>query len=297
MKIKLGIAPIAWSNDDMPELGGDTPIEQCLEEASAAGFTGIELGGKFPRNPGITNFLLNKYKLKMPGGWYGSLLRTRSAEDEWVAMQDHLNLLKLVNADVFVFADVSGSIQGDQTKRLSTRPTMEDDEFVEYCKKINDISNRLTDEGIPMSYHEHMGTIIQTENDVDRFMNNTNQNTFLLYDTGHLLFAEANYERVLKNYISKINHVHCKDIRQNILENSLKNDLSFRESFLDGVFTVPGDGCIDYEPLFEILYQNNYDKWLIIEAEQDPKKANPLEYAKIGFSYLSSKLKKVDYEL
>ena len=297
MKIKLGIAPIAWSNDDMPELGGDTPIEQCLEEASAAGFTGIELGGKFPRNPGITNFLLNKYKLKMPGGWYGSLLRTRSAEDEWVAMQDHLNLLKLVNADVFVFADVSGSIQGDQTKRLSTRPTMEDDEFVEYCKKINDISNRLSDEGIPMSYHEHMGTIIQTENDVDRFMNNTNQNTFLLYDTGHLLFAEANYERVLKNYISKINHVHCKDIRQNILENSLKNDLSFRESFLDGVFTVPGDGCIDYEPLFEILYQNNYDKWLIIEAEQDPKKANPLEYAKIGFSYLSSTLKKVDYEL
>ena len=297
MKIKLGIAPIAWSNDDMPELGGDTPIEQCLEEASAAGFTGIELGGKFPRNPGITNFLLNKYKLKMPGGWYGSLLRTRSAEDEWVAMQDHLNLLKLVNADVFVFADVSGSIQGDQTKRLSTRPTMEDDEFVEYCKKINDISNRLSDEGIPMSYHEHMGTIIQTENDVDRFMNNTNQNTFLLYDTGHLLFAEANYERVLKNYISKINHVHCKDIRQNILRNSLKNDLSFRESFLDGVFTVPGDGCIDYEPLFKILYQNNYDKWLIIEAEQDPKKANPLEYAKIGFSYLSSTLKKVDYEL
>ncbi len=296
MKIKLGIAPIAWSNDDMPELGGDTPIEQCLEEASSAGFTGIELGGKFPRNPGITNFLLYKYKLKMPGGWYGSLLRTRSAEDEWFAMQDHLNLLKLVNADVFVFADVSGSIQGDQTKRLSARPTMEDDEFAEYCKKINDISNRLSDEGIPMSYHEHMGTIIQTENDVDRFMNNTNQNTFLLYDTGHLLFAEANYERVLKNYISKINHVHCKDIRQNILENSLKNDLSFRESFLDGVFTVPGDGCIDYEPLFKILYENNYDKWLIIEAEQDPKKANPLEYAKIGYTYLHKTLKKVDYE-
>ena len=296
MKIKLGIAPIAWSNDDMPELGGDTPIEQCLEEASSAGFTGIELGGKFPRNPGITNFLLNKYKLKMPGGWYGSLLRTRSAEDEWVAMQDHLNLLKLVNADVFVFADVSGSIQGDQTKKLSTRPTMKDDEFAEYCKKINDISNRLNDEGIPMSYHEHMGTIIQTENDVDRFMNNTNQNTFLLYDTGHLLFAEANYERVLKNYISKINHVHCKDIRQNILRNSLKNDLSFRESFLDGVFTVPGDGCIDYEPLFKILHENNYDKWLIIEAEQDPKKANPLEFAKIGYNYLSNTLKKINYE-
>ena len=208
MKIKLGIAPIAWSNDDMPELGGDTPIEQCLEEAAIAGFTGIELGGKFPRNTGITNFLLNKYKLKMPDCWYGSLLRGKSANEEWAAMQDHLNLLKMVKADVFVFADVSGSIQGDQSRNLSTRPNLENEEFVEYCNKINEISNRLYDEGIPISYHEHMGTIIQKENDVDRFIDNTNDNTFLLYDTGHLLFAEANYERVLKNYVTKINHVH-----------------------------------------------------------------------------------------
>ena len=296
MKIKLGIAPIAWSNDDMPELGGDTPIEQCLEEASSAGFTGIELGGKFPRNPGITNFLLDKYNLKMPGGWYGSLLRGRSAEDEWVAMQDHLNLLKLIKADVFVFADTSGSIQGDQSRKLSTRPKMDGEEFIQYCKKINEISDRLNDEGIPMSYHEHMGTIIQTENDVDMFMENTNDNTFVLYDTGHLLFAQANYERVLKNYITKINHIHCKDIRKNILENSLKNDLSFRASFLDGVFTVPGDGCIDYEPLFKILYENSYENWLIIEAEQDPIKANPLEYAKIGYTYLIKCLKSINYE-
>ena len=296
MKIKLGIAPIAWSNDDMPELGGDTPIEQCLEEASSAGFTGIELGGKFPRNPGITNFLLDKYNLKMPGGWYGSLLRGRSAEDEWVAMQDHLNLLKLIKADVFVFADVSGSIQGDQSRKLSTRPNMDGEEFIQYCKKINEISDRLNDEGMPMSYHEHMGTIIQTENDVDMFMENTNDNTFLLYDTGHLLFAQANYERVLKNYISKINHIHCKDIRKNILEKSLKNDLSFRASFLDGVFTVPGDGCIDYEPLFKILYENSYENWLIIEAEQDPIKANPLEYAKIGYTYLTKCLENINYE-
>ena len=296
MKIKLGIAPIAWSNDDMPELGGDTPIEQCLEEASLAGFTGIELGGKFPRNPGITNFLLKKYNLKMPGGWYGSLLRGRSANDEWAAMRDHLNLLKMVKADVFVFADVSGSIQGDQTRKLSTRPNIDDDEFIEYCKKINEISNRLYDEGIPMSYHEHMGTIIQTEHDVDRFMENTNDNTFLLYDTGHLLFAQADFKRVLKNYVSKINHIHCKDIRESILKNSLKNDLSFRDSFLDGVFTVPGDGCIDYEPLFKILHENNYEKWLIIEAEQDPKKANPLEYAKIGYNYLKDTLNKTNYE-
>ena len=286
MKIKLGIAPIAWSNDDMPELGGDTPIEKCLEDARISGFSGIELGGKFPRNPGITNFLLNKFNLKMPGGWYGSLLRGRSAKEEWIALQDHLNLLKLVKADVFVFADVSGSIQGEASRPLSTRPYLENDEWKSYCEKINELSNRLIDEGMPMSYHEHMGTIIQSEEDVDKFISLTNDNTFLLYDTGHLMFAQANYEKILKNYISRINHVHCKDIRKEIFHKSINNDLSFRDSFLEGVFTVPGDGCINYDPLIKILYENQYTDWLVIEAEQDPKKADPLEYAKIGYKYL-----------
>ena len=297
MKIKLGIAPIAWSNDDMPELGGDTPIEKCLDDANASGFTGIELGGKFPRNPGIIKFLLEKFTLKMPGGWYGSLLRQRTAKEEWIALQDHLNLLKLLNADVFVFADVSGSIQGDETKALSQRPKLEKEEWNSYSSKINELSNRLMDEGMPISYHEHMGTIIQSEEDVDRFMESTNDNTFLLYDTGHLMFAEADYQRVLKNYITRINHVHCKDIRKDIFLNSLKNDLSFRDSFLKGVFTVPGDGCIDYNPLIKILYESNYREWLIIEAEQDPKNANPLEYAKIGYNYLSKVIKNNGYSV
>ena len=297
MKINLGIAPIAWSNDDMPELGGDTPIEQCLEEAKIAGFSGIELGGKFPRNSGIIKFLLNKYKLRMPGGWYGALIRERSIEEEWIAMQEHINLLKLINADVFVFADVSGSIQGDINRPLTSRPILADNEWKDYGKKISELSNRLDDIGIPISYHEHMGTIIQTERDVDRFLNETNDKTFLLYDTGHLLFAKADYYKVLKDYITRINHVHCKDIRKNILNNSLDKDLSFRESFLEGVFTVPGDGCIDYVPLLKLLYKNNYNKWLVIEAEQDPKKSNPLKFAKIGYSYLANVINEVGYNL
>jgi len=204
-----------------------------------------------------------------------------------MALQDHLNLLKLVKADVFVFADVSGSIQGDANRPLSTRPYLENDEWKSYCEKISELSNRLMDEGMPMSYHEHMGTIIQSEDDVDKFISLTNDNTFLLYDTGHLMFAQANYEKILKNYISRINHVHCKDIRKKIFHKSINNDLSFRDSFLEGVFTVPGDGCINYDPLIKILYENQYTDWLVIEAEQDPKKANPLEYAKIGYKYLS----------
>ena len=295
MLINLGIAPIAWSNDDMPELGGDTPIETCLSEAKEAGFSGIELGGKFPRNPGITKFLLEKYNLRMPGGWYGALLKERSIEEEWSSMQDHINLLKFVGSDVFVFADVSGTIQGNVSARLSSRPTIQDNEWKIYGDKISEISNRLDDIGLPMSYHEHMGTIIQTEENVDRLMNETNDKTFLLYDTGHLLFAKANYENILKKYISRINHIHCKDIRKKILDNSLKEDLSFRNSFLNGVFTVPGDGCINYRPLLKVLKENNYKKWLVIEAEQDPKKANPLKYAKIGYMYLTKILKELNF--
>ena len=214
MKLKLGIAPIAWSNDDMPELGGDTPIETCLDEASSAGFIGIELGGKFPRNPGIIKFLLTKYNLNLPGGWYGSRLREKNVEEEWMSMQDQIELLKHLNSSVFVFADISGSIQGEAETNLSNRPQLNQNEWKEYCQKISEISIRLDSVGLPMSYHEHMGTIIQTEDDVDKFLELTNEKTFLLFDTGHLFFAQADYENILKKYISRINHVHCKDVRK-----------------------------------------------------------------------------------
>ena len=297
MNINLGIAPIAWSNDDMPELGGDTPIETCLMEAKTAGFNGIELGGKFPRNPGTIKYLLNKFNIFLPGGWYRSKLRERSIDEEWHAMQDQIDLLKLVKASVFIFADQTESIQSDQNIPLSQRPKLEDREWNEFCKKISEISKRLADIGLPMSYHEHMGTIIQSEEDINRLLDNTNDETFLLYDTGHIMFAQGDYESILKKYVSRINHIHCKDIRKNVLEKSFSEDLSFRDAFLEGVFTVPGDGCIDYKPLFKILFRNNYSKWVIVEAEQNPKKANPLEYANIGYDYLTKTLTEVGYKI
>ena len=296
MKINLGIAPIAWSNDDMPDLGGDTPIETCLSEAKSAGFRGIELGGKFPRNQGTIKYLLNKFNLELPGGWYGAHLNERSVEEEWQAMQNQIELYKLTNSSVFIFADVSGSIQGEPKMPLSKRPRLKDNEWNDYCNKISEIAKRLSDIGLPMSYHEHMGTIIQSEQDIYRFLDNTDDKTSLLFDTGHIFFAKGDYKSILNKYISRVNHVHCKDIRKEILNRSLSNDLSFRDSFLEGVFTVPGDGDINYKPLFETLYDNKYSKWLIVEAEQDPKKANPLKYAKIGYKYLNRVLTEVGYQ-
>jgi len=281
----------------MPDLGGDTPIETCLFEARSVGFRGIELGGKFPRNPGTIKYLLNKFDLEMPGGWYGAYLNERSVEEEWQAMQNQIELYKLINSSVFIFADVSGSIQGEPKIPLNRRPRLKDNEWNDYCNKISEIAKRLSDIGLPMSYHEHMGTIIQSEQDVCRLLDNTNDKTSLLFDTGHILFAKGDYESILKKYVSRVNHVHCKDIRKKILDRSLSNDLSFRDSFLKGVFTVPGDGCINYKPLFKTLYDNKYSQWLIVEAEQDPKKANPLEYAKIGYKYLNRILTEVGYQI
>ena len=297
MPVKLGVAPIAWSNDDMPELGGDTTLEQCLEEASQAGYIGIESGGKFPKNSSELIPKLEKYNLKLCSGWYGANLRKNSVEDEKNLIKEQLQLFKDCQAPCIVFAEVSGSIQSDPNRRLSTRPQMASDEWKKYCYKISEMGKYLEDQGMPLAYHHHMGTIIETQKDTERLLDNTHESVKLTLDTGHMFFAKGKSVKIIEDYKTRLKHVHCKDIRKNVLEKSLKEDLSFRGAFLEGAFTVPGDGCIDYKPLFDILKKNNYSGWLVVEAEQDPKKANPLEYAIKGYKYLTETLNKSDIKI
>ena len=297
MSVKLGIAPIAWSNDDMPELGGDTPLEQCLSEASEAGFSGIESGGKFPKKSNELIPLLDKYNLKLCSGWYGANLRINSVKEEIELIQDQLKLFQDCKAPCIVFAEVSDSIAGDPKRPLSTRPKMTNDEWINYCKKISEIGKYLEDQGMPLAYHHHMGTVIETQQDTERLLENTSDQVKLILDTGHMLFAGGNSIEVANNFKERIIHVHCKDMRKKVLEKSLKEDFSFRQAFLEGAFTVPGDGFIDYEPLLTFLKKSNYNGWLVVEAEQDPAKANPLEYARIGRNYLSNVCKKIGLEI
>ena len=297
MSVKLGVAPIAWSNDDMPELGGDTSLEQCLKEASQAGFIGVERGGKFPKNSSELIPKLNKYNLKLCSGWYGANLRKNTIEEEKQLIQDQLQLFKDCNSPCIVFAEVSGSIQGDPNRRLSTRPTMDNDESKSFFQKVSEMGKYLEDQGMPLAYHHHMGTIIETQEDTEKLLDNTDDSVKLTLDTGHLLFANGDSKKIIENYSERIKHVHCKDIRKNILEKTLKEDLSFRDAFLEGAFTVPGDGCIDFKPLFEILKKKDYSGWLVVEAEQDPKKANPLEYAIKGYNYLKKTLDQTNIQI
>jgi inosose dehydratase len=174
---------------------------------------------------------------------------------------------------------------------------MDLEESKSFYKKISEIAKYLEDKGMPLAYHHHMGTVIETHEDTEKLLENTNDSVKLTLDTGHMLFAQGNSKKILEDFSSRIIHIHCKDIRKNVLENSLENDLSFRGAFLEGAFTVPGDGCIDYKPLFDILKAKDYSGWLVVEAEQDPAKANPFEYAKIGYKYLTETLKSSNIEI
>ena len=297
MSIKLGIAPIAWSNDDMPELGGETTLEQCLSEASKAGFTGIESGGKFPKNSKELIPKLEKENLQLCSGWYGATLLKNTPKEEFKLMREQMDLFKDCKSPCMVFAEVTNSVQGDPKTPLSKKPKLSEDEWKLLISRINEISKMMIDENMPLAYHHHMGTVIETEDETRRLIESTSDSVKLLIDTGHMLFAGGNSIKLTEDFMERIIHVHCKDIRKNVLEKSLKNDSTFRQAFLDGAFTVPGDGCIDYKPFLTVLKNRNYEGWLVVEAEQDPAKANPFEYAKIGYDYLSKTAKECGFNI
>ena len=286
MSVALGINPITWTNDDMPELGGDTPLDVCLAETRIAGYSGIELGGKFPRTGHALRPILERHGLALVSGWYSAQLCRRSAEEEIAAITAHLQLLAAMGCNVMVFAEGHGSTDGDPSLPLSARPTLPDAQWPAFCERLNVVARHLREHGVRLAFHHHMGTVIQTEDEIDRLMAGTSNDVALLLDTGHLAFAGGDPARVAKRHARRIVHVHCKDARRPILDEALHRDSSFLAAVLDGVFTVPGDGAIDYATVLRPLCDAGYDGWLVVEAEQDPAKAHPLTYARLGFANL-----------
>jgi inosose dehydratase len=286
MTVRIGINPITWSNDDLPELGGETPLETCLAETRQAGYAGIELGNKFPRRADALRPLLARHDLALVSGWYSGALLTRSAAEEIAAIEDHLALLAVLGCNVLIFAETTGSVAGARATALSRRPRLAEGDWKDFTAKLTAIAEHLAGRGVAMAFHHHMGTVIETDSEIDRLMAMTGNSVGLLLDTGHLVYAGGDPLAVARRHLARINHVHCKDVRRNVLERVRARDSSFLDAVLDGVFTVPGDGSIDYAPLFAVLKQANYQGWLVVEAEQDPAKAHPLTYARMGYDYL-----------
>ena len=286
MAIRLGINPITWTNDDMPELGGDIPLEVCLAESRTAGFAGIELGGKFPRQAATLRPILAKHRLDLVSGWYSAQLCRRTVAEEIAAVADHLGLLEAMGCNVMVFAEGHGSTDGDPKTPLSRRPVLADAEWPAFCAKLDAVARHLNAQGVRLAFHHHMGTVVQTELEIDRLMAGTSDDVGLLLDTGHLVFAGGDPVAVARRHGKRIVHVHCKDVRAGILADVLRDDRSFLRAVLDSVFTVPGDGSIDFTAVLRELSRVGYAGWLVVEAEQDPAKAHPLTYARLGFDNL-----------
>ena len=286
MPVGLGIRPIGWSNDDLPELGGDIPLESCLAEARAAGYEGIELGRKFPRDPAVLRDILERFGLALISGWYSGRLLERSVRAEIAAIEPHSSLLAAMGCAVLVYAETSGSIAGDRRQPLSGRPRLGAGDWHDFGARLTKLADHLSACGIGLVYHHHMGTVIESEAEIDYLMAVTGDKVGLLLDTGHAAYAGVDPAAVVRRHRDRIKHVHCKDVRREVLARVGVRDASFLDAVLDGVFTVPGDGCIDFSAALAELAAADYNGWLVVEAEQDPNKAPPLAYARLGFAQL-----------
>jgi inosose dehydratase len=283
--IRIGINPLTWTNDDLPALGEENSLEKCLTEAKQAGYDGVELGRKFPRDPKVLGPILEQHKIDLVSGWYSARLLERSVKDEIAALQAHLTLLKALGSKAMVFCEVSRCVHGDRKVPLSKRPKLAEQEWKPFAQHLDEVAAYLKDQGVVMAYHHHMGTVIQAEDEVDRMMDST-KSVGLLLDTGHLTCAGGDPLRALKRHAKRITHVHCKDIRKDKLALARKQDMSFLDGVLGDVFAVPGDGSIDFAPILKGLAENRYSGWLVVEADQDPAKAHPLTHARIGHDCL-----------
>lgn len=287
MSIRIGINPLTWSNDDMPALGADIPLETCLAEAAAAGYEGVELGHKFPRRAEVLGPLLERHGLALVSGWYSLRLLERDAREELAAMRPHLELLRNLGSGVMVCAEVTGCIHGDPALRLSRRPRLAVGDFERFAARLAELARLMRGEDMRCAYHHHMGTVVQSEEEVDALMACCPPEVELLLDTGHLLYAGGDPERAARRHAARIAHLHCKDIRPDVLRHATNGDTSFLEAVLRGVFTVPGDGCIDFDAVYAPLREVGYDGWIVVEAEQDPAIADPVTYATLGYRTLN----------
>jgi inosose dehydratase len=294
---KLGISPISWTNDDLPQLGGDTPLATCLSQSREAGFLGTEMGGKFPTTPNELGPLLAGYDLRLVGGWYSGTLLDAELEAEKERARPQLALFRACGASMLVYGETAGTIQNRQDVPLAARRRLSDDQIGAYAAKLTNFAEFCAASGVPLAFHHHMGTAIEDEGDIDRLMARTGRAVGLLFDTGHLAFAGADPLRVLEHHGGRVVHVHAKDVRSSVLAAIDRENESFLGAVLKGVFTVPGDGALDFGAIAAKLADCKYDGWFIVEAEQDPAKALPLEYAKIGHRALTVALERAGYTI
>ncbi len=286
MSIRFGVSPIAWINDDMPELGGDTPVETIFVDAEAIGFDGVELGGKFPRDPSTLKAMLAAHRLDLIGGWWSTSLLTRSAEDEIAAAQAHAALLTALGSPVFIAAECSNAIHGNRSRPLSETPRLAQADWPRFGERLNALATWTESQGLKFAYHFHLGTVVERPEDLERFIVHTAANVGLVVDTGHAALGGIDAADLIRRHPGRVAHVHTKDVRRPVFAGVKAEGKSFLDGVLAGMFTAPGDGDLDFGAVMRALAEIAYSGWIVIEAEQDPKLADPVVYSRLGLETL-----------
>ena len=297
MKAKLGIAPIAWWNDDLAELSDDVSLEECLRQASVAGFTGMETGRRFPMNMEELGPILARFGISVCGGWFSGLLLDGDIEREKDRIRAQMDFFIAAKAPCIVYGETARSIQGVRSAPLDTKPRLSEQEVRAYGRKMTVFAEWCAGQGMPIAYHHHMAAAIETEAELDLLMANSGEALALLFDAGHMAFAGGNVLRVIDKHHSRISHVHTKDVRSSVIEKLDRKRESFLDAVVKGAFTVPGDGSLDFVAIIARLASYGYEGWFVVEAEQDPKISPPLDMARKGHAELIRLMASAGYEV
>lgn len=294
--LQVAISPLTWSNDDLPALGGEIPLETCLAEMRLAGFTGSELGAKYPRDPQVLLPLLRTHGLQLASGWCSGNLMRNDVETEWRAIAPHVALMQAAGVKAMVYGEVSNTVHGTIAAPLSTRVQLTVEQLQRYGKRLTALAERLLAQtGIRLAFHHHMGTMVETPADILGLLASTGDAVGLTFDTGHVTFGGGDPLSLLRQCAARVVHVHLKDVRLPVLQATRAQDRSFLAAVLDGAFTVPGDGSVDFPAVLACLRSRDYSGWVVVEAEQDPAKAHPLTYARMAHDYIARQLAATGY--
>lgn len=288
----LGIAPIGWCNDDMPELGAENTFQQTISGMALAGFTGCEIGNKFPSDPQALKKALDLRGMRVASRWFSSFLLTQPYAQVEAEFSAQLDFLAAVGANRINVSEQSYSIQGqmDVPVLRDRKYVMNEGEWTRLCEGLDRLGALAVSRGFRLCYHHHMGTVVQTAAETEYLMEHTMPGrVWLCYDTGHFTFAGEDPMAVLKKYADRVGHVHLKDMRLPVVKQARDEGWSFLQAVRNGAFTVPGDGGVQFDEVFRVLAASGYQGWLLVEAEQDPAKADPLEYAMKARTFIHEK--------
>lgn len=291
-RLKLGISPINWVNEDVLELGDHYTFEDLLADFSALGFAATENCRKFPKDPDVLREALAEKGILLTSQWKGVLFSDPSyREAELEAYRKHVQFLQKMGSKHVVTCELGGSIIGDPRRSPADRNVIPftDEEWNHMVDGLHQAGEICREHGMKLVYHYHIGTNVERPEEIDRLMATTDPElVHMLYDTGHAYYGGADPLALLQRYADRIAYVHLKDVRQDVLDRVRRENIPFQSAVIQGVYTVPGDGCIDFAPIFRELFARGYDGWMIIEAEQDPSVANPVEYARKSKEYIAA---------